>query len=79
MRWVLPGGVETPVGSPVVAFGKVARAHLRICEFTLLYRTWGAEAREWALDLRRWTVDAGRWTLDLGRGTVDLVTGDEYE
>jgi hypothetical protein len=26
MPWVLPGGVETSVGYPVVAFGKVARA-----------------------------------------------------
>ena len=43
-----------------------SRVHLRICEFTLLYRTWGAEAREWTLDLRNWTVDAGRWTWDVG-------------
>ena len=73
MPWVLPGGVETPVGSPVVAFGKVARAHLRICEFTLLYRTWGAEAREWTLDLDvvLWTLDIGHWTLDLGRWTCN--------
>jgi hypothetical protein len=45
-----------------------SRVHLRICEFTLLYRTWGA-GRSSGVSFGLETLNCGHWTWDVGLWT----------